>query len=660
MIRVQLLIGGKKYEATNDLVNWEDVEISVKRKDFGGVYRTFGDSFEFAGDSYKLLENEFLTNYLSASAVIVIGVLNNSWTYNERIRCNLDFSSYQNNGVTISIKAIDNSAEAIINANKSQVYDIPVSSLKSDELYYDRMELKNSANFIVVPTEDQTEPGVYKIDLPKANIIMGMYQLPLAYETTNFPVKSIIDVNDTSVADKAYTMYNIRALTNTTIHLKMDFLLHSKWESNNSGAKYFAIAKYYAKGNGNGQDSEGDAPTYPEFIAKWLLNQNGAIAVLIDREIKLLAGERLFMAFYTDDLPRWNDDVLITISDVKNIGVSYVGRNKPVNFDVFTPDKLLTSILSNMGLTDMTGEVKDGDIAIPYMIAAESIRDIENAKVHTSFSKFSEWAKACLGYYYKIEGKKVIFCHLTELYDPGTVKELEYVNGINISIDNSLIYSGVDVGYEKKDYDEINGRDEFHVKNSFSTGISINDSIYKLISPYRADCYGIEFLAQKRDEETKDDSSDNDLFIVDAISVLDSSTSSIKLKLNRQGSSPSGVLFPSSVFNLAYSPRRMLLANKEVLSPCTVRLEFTASEGNADVVLWQESEKSPVVLDSHYFRVETLKAETIGLSPFPVLYDGLISFDYNDKRYTGYVSDITEHLGKEQATEYTLICKNIE
>lgn len=37
MIRVQLLIGGKKYEATNDLVNWEDVEISI-RKDFGGVY----------------------------------------------------------------------------------------------------------------------------------------------------------------------------------------------------------------------------------------------------------------------------------------------------------------------------------------------------------------------------------------------------------------------------------------------------------------------------------------------------------------------------------------------------------------------------------------------------------------------------------------------
>ena len=104
----------------------------------------------------------------------------------------------------------------------------------------------------------------------------------------------------------------------------------------------------------------------------------------------------------------------------------------------------------------------------------------------------------------------------------------------------------------------------------------------------------------------------------------------------------------------------MLLANKDILSSCTSRLEFTASEGNADAVLWRESEKSPVVLDSRYFRVETLKVETIGLSPFPVLCDGLISFNYNGKKYTGYVSDITEFLGKRQTTEYTLICKNID
>lgn len=651
MIRVQLLIGGKKYEVTKDLVNWEDVEISIKRKDFGGVYRTFGDSFEFAGDSYMLLENEFLTNYLNTSAVIVIGVLNNSWTYNEKIRCNLDFSSYQNNGNTISIKAIDNSTEAIINANKSQVYDIPVSSLKSDELYYDRMELNNSVEFYLSPDSEEDEEGDRVGIINSSSIRMSF---PLGYGTINFPVKNIIDVGDQYGNWDAYDSrgdgkFFIRANTNKTIHVEFSFLGKAEFRDTSNNVWIVQLIKWVG--------------TNGKVIYEQRLGENEWKNIDYSAEIEVKTKEELSLTIIRGSTAspgegQDSDSAVIKISDFK-FYISYIGRNKPVNFDVFTPNKLLTSILSNMGLTDMTGEVKEGDTTIPYMIAAESIRNIKNAKVHTSFSKFSEWAKACLGYYYKIEGKKVIFCHLTELYDPETVKELEHVNSIDISIDNSLIYSGVDVGYEKKDYDEINGRDEFHVKNSFSTGISINDNIYKLISPYRADCYGIEFLAQKRDEETKDDSSDNDLFIVDAISVLDPSTSSIKLKLNRQGDRPSGVLFPSSVFNVAYSPRRMLLANKQILSSCTSRLEFTASEGNADAVLWRESENSPVVLDSRYFRVETLKVGTIGLSPFPVLYDGLISFDYNNKKYTGYVSDITEHLGKMQTTDYTLICKNI-
>ena len=654
MIRVQLLIGGKKYEATDDLVNWEDVKTSIRRKDFGGVYRTFGDSFEFAGNSYLLLEHEFLTNYLNASAVIVIGVLNNSWTYNEKIRCTLDFSSYENNGNTISIKAVDNSAEAIINANKSQVYDIPVSSLKSGELYYDRMELKNSANFVIIPTEDQTKEGLYSIVLQASK--KGPFMLPLGYTSSNFPVKGKIDIGDTPLwtnppEENFKSNYTVKGLTGTNIVFKVMFDIQIGSMHSQSDYINFLVMKYHDK-------NEGEIESIT--LDKIRLNSNSITTINKEYDIDVKNNDRIFIALEPSTNGSVNSDTLISISNVKEISVSYIGRNEPVNIDVFTPNDLLTSLLSNMGLTDISGFVEEGDIAIPFMMAAESVRGITNAKVHTSFSKFAEWAKACLGYYYKIEDNKVVFRHFTKMYDPQTIKELDFVNSLDVSINTALIYSGVEVGYEKKDYDEINGRDEFHVKNSFSTGVNINDNIYKLVSPYRADCYGIEFLSQKREEETKDDTSDNDLFIVDAILVLDPATSSLVLKLNRQGYRPSGVLFPYSVFNVAYSPRRMLLANKEYLSACTKRLDFTASEGNADAVLLEESEKASVLIDSHFFRVETVKVETIGLSPFPPSYEGLISFRYNNRLYSGYVSDITEYIGKVQSTEYTLICKNID
>ena len=652
MIRVQLLIGGNKYNVTDCLVNWEDVETSLKRKDFGGVYRSFGDSFEFCGDAYLLLEKEFLTNYLNASAVIVVGLLNNAWTYNEKFRCNLDFSSYQNNGSTINIKAIDSTAEAIINANKSQVYDIPVANLKENELYYDRMELKNKADFVVIPTEEQFASDFYTFILESSK--KGPFMFPLGYSTTNFPVKNKIDVGDTPLwtnppEDNFKSNYLIKGLTEISVVFKFSFDIQVGSMSSQNEYINFLVMKYHDTNNGEIESTT---------IEKIQLNSNSFTSLNKEYNIDLRNNDRIFIALEPSTSGSVNIDTVISVNNVKEISVSYLGRNKPVTFDVFTPNKLLTALLSNMGLSDMTGEVEAGDLPIPYMIAAESIRDITDAKVHTSFSKFTDWAKACLGYYYAIEGKKVVFRHLSKLYDPDTVKELEYVNGINVSVNSSLIYSGVEVGYDKKEYDEINGRDEFHVKNSFSTGVSINDNVYKLVSPYRADCYGIEFLAQKRDEETKDDSSDNDLFFVDA--VVQSSGGSNRLVLNRSGYAPSGVLFPESVFNAAYSPRRMLIANKEYISSCTKLLTFTATEGNADVVLAGESEKDPVRMDEHFFRVETISVETIGLSQIPSLYDGLISFDYNGKTYSGYVSDITEHLGKKQSTEYELICKEIK
>ena len=60
----------------------------------------------------------------------------------------------------------------------------------------------------------------------------------------------------------------------------------------------------------------------------------------------------------------------------------------------------------------------------------------------------------------------------------------------------------------------MNGRDEFRFTTEYTTGIDITDNVLELISPYRADVYGIEFLSQKRGQDTTDSESDNDVFFV--------------------------------------------------------------------------------------------------------------------------------------------------
>lgn len=643
MIKAVLLIGGKRYDVTDHLKNWEDVEISAKRKDLGGVVRSFSNKFEFVKGAYDLLEAEYLSNYTKASAILVIGVLNDSWGYNEKFRCKLDFSTYQSDGYTISINAIDDSVASIINANKSQVYDIPVSELKEDTLYYDRMNLNNRVEFGVNPNDpknEQTDPDIYPIEYT------GNYLFPLIYMDTNFPVKNKIEVfdNDGYVENSNDVTPLIKAISDIKIVFRLDFKIRQVEVGVDQQAIYPELLLWLFDKNGVRQTStkigyfDGDNDIHIDYQYTVLMRPGDYISLFIDSKTLQTLHAKVF--------------------DVKEISVSYIGRNKPVNIDVFSPKKLLSSLLSRMGVS-LSGDIVSGSMPIPWMMAAESVRGIKDAKVHTSFSKFCDFAKALLGYDYEILDNSVRFRHMNDFFVNET-KELDHVSNMELSVDESLIYSGVDIGFDKQEYDEINGRDEFHFKSSFSTGLDIKDNILSLISPYRADCYGLEFLANERDEESKDTDSDNDIFIVHARKDGD------RLVLVREENggaiyAVTGVLFPDTIFNASYSPRNMLLVNKERLGICTDYLSFTASDGNSSISIGGVSETLPISLpvNDRRIRIDKVSLETPGLSPFPGNYRGKLSFSYAGRSYEGWVSEITEKIGKYQTASYSLILSKI-
>lgn len=643
MIKAVLLIGGKRYDITDHLRNWEDVEISAKRKDLGGVVRSFSNKFEFVKGAYDLLEAEYLANYTKASAILVIGVLNDSWGYNEKFRCKLDFSTFQSDGYTITINAIDDSVASIINANKSQVYDIPVSELKEEALYYDRIDLNNRVEFGVNPNDpnnEQTDPDIYPIEYT------GNYLFPLVYMDTNFPVKNKIEVfdNDGYIENSNDVTPLIKAISDIKIVFRLDFKIRQVEVGVDQQAIYPELLLWLFDKNGVKQTSskigyfDGDNDIHIDYQYTVLMRPGDYISLFIDSKTLQTLHAKVF--------------------DVKEISVSYIGRNKPVNIDAFSPKKLLSSLLSRMGVS-LSGDIVSGSMPIPWMMAAESVRGIKDAKVHTSFSKFCDFAKALLGYDYEILDNSVRFRHMNDFFVNET-KDLEHVSGMDLSVDESLIYSGVDIGFDKQDYDEINGRDEFHFKSSFSTGLSIKDNILSLISPYRADCYGLEFLANERDEDSKDTDSDNDIFIVHARKDDD------RLILVREANgggicAVTGVLFPDTIFNALYSPRNMLLVNKFRINICTDYLSFTASEGNSSISVGGVPETLPISLPANdrRIRIDKVSVETIGLSPFPGNYRGKLSFSYAGRSYEGWVSEITEKIGKPQTTTYSLILSKI-
>lgn len=225
---------------------------------------------------------------------------------------------------------------------------------------------------------------------------------------------------------------------------------------------------------------------------------------------------------------------------------------------------------------------------------------------------------------------------------------------VKVKVNSSLIYSLVRAGYDKQDYDSINGRDEFHFTNEYDTGITITDKALDLISPFRADPYGIEFLASKRGEDTTDRDSDNDTFFVG----VNLPAGSDYYKLVREAYSITGIISVSSMFNVMFSPRSVIEANKEFIASFASNLRFASSSGNSDIVINGVAENSDIVLTDPLFSVDTLNISAAD-GALPADVNALVEVQRNSKLYTCFVNELKYKIGRYDGVDYSLQIKNI-
>ena len=354
-----------------------------------------------------------------------------------------------------------------------------------------------------------------------------------------------------------------------------------------------------------------------------------------------------------------NGHPILNQINIKGLSVSYLYHD-PIyhNIDLVRPKALLGRLLKEMTGRDVVCEMSAGAfIDYTYLAAAESVRGIPNAKIHTSFSKFNEWMN-CNGFVFMVQkqtdgSEKLVFVSRNSLYNNSAVTEINEVRDLEISINKDAVYSGVEIGYEKKEYDEVNGRFEFNVKHSYSTGVTVSDNIKKMISPYRADCFGIEFLVRNR-EETKDDQSDNDLFVISAFPfygriVLERTHFPILETAGR----------PRFLFNGRYSPSNMLKRNLSYLGSCAKTMKYTSTEGSENTTIDGMLEHRDMDITDRLFRPEILRCTSYAHSYKELPFYQLIQFEHKGKTYKGFIYDVTEEL-LPGLVELELICYSIE
>lgn len=658
MYKCELLVGGYAYDVTDDLSNWDDVKLSFKRDNYDGVIRSFSTKFQFAGSGYSLLKGEYRKAYIDASASIVFYTRNNSWTWNERFRCALDFSTFSDDGSIISINAVDDSLAALIKANKGTQYEYPVGELKEEKrLLYDRLQMHNQVNYTITgENEVESEAVIHTyVDVPqKADYGSS---IPLYIVTSDIQNKNVVEVYDEEQTDdlrlpgttttptppSTFFLKCIRSFT--TVNIQFNMVIRTI-----GGGGISSIRLYHYNGT-NHNELLYVRITENNFYYTFATPDGGL-------DVKMANGDLLY--FFLDTTESTRFDFAYPVADPRYINISFKGRDESLAIDVITPLSLLNRLLKSINgeKEGIFGEITSGvdsRLDNTLIVAAESIRGLEKAKIYTSYTKFTKWMEAEFGFVPVINDNKVSFVHRDSLFTDVEIKDLaDQWNDFTYSVNASLIYANVKAGYDKQDYDSVNGRDEFRFTNEYTTGHTLTDNVLDLISPYRADAYGIEFLAAKRGEDTTDSDSDNDIFFVGA------SVSGGEYKLIRGGNYLiTGVISPESMFNVMYAPRFMIEANKKYIGVSASLLAFASSNGNSDIVINGVAETEDIPINESDFTIGEVSVET-GDVDVPVDLKGYISLTHHGEVYKGYISKSDFNYGKSEAVKYTLIIKSIE
>lgn len=266
------------------------------------------------------------------------------------------------------------------------------------------------------------------------------------------------------------------------------------------------------------------------------------------------------------------------------------------------------------------------------------------------------------------DSQALCFVHRSELFTDDDVREIGMCRDLSYSVNNSVLYSGIEVGYDKQDYEAQCGRDEWNFTNHYTTGLDISTKTLSLKSKYRADCYGLEFLAQKRAKDSTDDKSDNTVFFVhcelyDGNSEVDEGEveeGQSKIMKIKRSAIITGAL-SDTVFNGEYSPHRCLLANADYIAAMGIptQLKFASSEGNSDIQIDGIGCNSDFTLDSQLFSCGEVSFTT-GDVDFPKNPNALVSVTHKGVRYRGYLTSLTVRYARTEAAKYKLIVKDIE
>ncbi|WP_303225779.1 hypothetical protein [Alistipes indistinctus] len=687
--------GATEIDVTNDVGSWKELEIEQCREDTTGVISevSFPITFHFAAK--ELLEKLFEANGFYAEALFRIykrADFSDDYTLVREMR--LDFSTYKADRNGVEIESINDDLAEYISSRKSTKYDIKVSEIAdSKKWHYERMTLLNRGTWSIASWDGNPDNmagsviqvadgriGTLRMNKNAVEMTPGGAENKFSdQEWTDFvmadsPTAGVYKL-ETDFYQQAAAKGGVEGGLQQLIAVKIDAKVCASHSHDNLSGDHFRCVLLCGTEDYGYKVVKAWQPdglsVIPSIHWEWNIHWTSAGDPDLEEHfnvsnIILRRGERLAFAVINDKtstLVPHDDYIRVWTEDDPLVELTYKDQGNPRDIDVIDPGVLLQEFIDRMTGQDKnqrayTGRIDWGDLypARVGIFAAESLRGFQEAVLHGKFSDFVDWMHA-LGYEYGIVRNHILFKPRDQYFlKETTALELsgDEVSDLEIDAADDYAYTNVKIGYDKQDYESINGRAEANGTFEYTTGfLRREEKTLELISPYRADSIGIELLCREADNKSKstDDSADNDIFFV---ALGGDGNSYATYKAQQITDKDTGV----KMFNAPFNPYCLVQANRSLLGITTTRLRFAGTDMNRNASIGSENIYRDVVIatSDQLFRPVTYSFATGNFKdlPLPEKWNGLVKFTFDGVRRAGFIRKIMKNYSLETETEWQL------
>lgn len=640
-------------EWNNNVLNWE------RSSNSEGLIVKYTTNFSFIKEDADYLRLCFkATGVFSEVKFIVERYDYSTFSFEPYYSADIDFYSYEDTKNKVSVVTTEISYRASMEANLDTTYEIDLPNA-ANFVRYDRIRLKST----IACTGDTNETGISSL----TSITPSLFITTEDIFGGKVQVQSVLGPNLNNLEENASDLWILQANDSVSLNISVsfDFTIQLLIRANDG---YIQLLMFVGKEINDARKVEIGSVRVTKDQQYAYLKGNVNLA-----NQNINTGENVYFVIRPTSLMRVES--VKSNTDMK-VDINYydrIGNTK----DIYglRPIDLLKSLIEKATAGEYN-QVKSnlltiGEVSNMLITSGDLIRGIEGAKIKTSLKDFFQAFKSMFGASYtfkNINGVETLEVEqVNYFYDRNTmITEVDDISDHSMKVKDNDVYNKLKIGYEDQTYDEVNGKKEFNTTVEFSINSKHNGKELNLISPYRADMYGIEFtIVDYEQQETTDSDNDNDVFIIHTGSRLSGFINGYSLNRNYKILNSDSYV-GDTAFNVYLSPKRCLLRQIEYIKSLFMfsgdELKFASSTKDYDVTSTGGIvEHSDVLLSSYsnLFKPITHEFETMVPANISDLinegYRGYIAFIDNGELLKGFIESISENPGRNKSQKWKLI-----